>query len=543
MSHRFAKLLPPLYLPLGLVFALPFFITSGMAAPLAYLSGVPALCLLLYELRSPHRLSLGAYWQRGFLFSMGYYLGVYSWFIYLYPLDFLKVTPLQAVGVVLFAWIGLSLVATLCFSFIIPNTAWVARCSLFASHPLLLPMVFPAVFTVFSLLISFTWAGVPWGMLALTQVAFPQLIATASLFGGYFVTFIVVATNAYVAYGLLILYQTGAWRRALPAMLLALSLFAGNLACGMLLYRTPHKSTGSITATVMQGNVSSRDKWAGELSLWEHYKAMAEEIAEQTVTDKTHVILWSETALPYTLSAADRSELSALAQATGAHHYVGAFLEKQEGKYNALFSIDAEGRFGVTAYRKRRPVPFGEFVPWEPIVRAVFPTMADLALVGNLEAGTSSAVFREDFGRVGALICFDSIYESLARDAVRDGAELLMISTNDSWFEGSPALHQHQGQAILRAVESGRYVLRAANTGISSVITDKGDVLCSLGQQQQGYLTQDVQLYQYRTLYSYIGNSFVYLLLALCLAAGMWGSIQRRLLIDSAAEEEAKERL
>ncbi len=528
MSNRFKS--PWLYLPLGLVFALPFFFESGWAAPLAYISGIPALFLLLRALTEEADRSFGYFWRRGFLFSMGYYLGVYSWFIYLYPLSFLGVTAGQAVGVVLVAWIGLSLVATLCFSFIIPNTAWVARCSLFTSRPYLLPLVFPCVFTVFSFLISLTWAGVPWGMFSLTQTAFPPLIATASLFGNYFITFILVAVNAYIAYGLLLLYRTRIWRRALPAFLVAVSLFAGNLACGAVIYMIPHGASDSITATVMQGNVSSREKWSGEgVSLRQHYELLARDIADSTdVNNKQHVILWSETALPTTLSKKDKEWLSGLAADTGAHHYIGAFLTENEERYNAIYSVDETGSFSDVTYRKRRLVPFGEFVPWEPIVQAVFPTMAELALVGNLQSGTDSAVYQEDFGRVGALICFDSIYEPLARDAVRDGAELLMISTNDSWFEGSPALHQHLSQAILRAVENGRYVLRAANTGISSIITDKGDVLATLGERQQGYLTEDVSLYEYRTLYSYIGNLFVYLLIAGALTAGVWGSVERR---------------
>ena len=89
---------------------------------------------------------------------------------------------------------------------------------------------------------------------------------------------------------------------------------------------------------------------------------------------------------------------------------------------------------------------------------------------------------------------------------MRDGAQLIALSTNDSWFTDSAALYMHNAQAQLRAIENGRYVVRAANTGISTVINSKGVVTEQLSPLVDGMVVEDVCANTHRTLYSHIGN-------------------------------------
>ena len=96
---------------------------------------------------------------------------------------------------------------------------------------------------------------------------------------------------------------------------------------------------------------------------------------------------------------------------------------------------------------------------------------------------------------------------------MRDGAELICLPTNDSWFLDSAAAYMHHAQARLRAIESGRYIVRAADTGISSVIAPDGSVEAELAPLTEGVSIATVYPTTARTLYSYIGNTFVYLLL------------------------------
>ena len=150
--------------------------------------------------------------------------------------------------------------------------------------------------------------------------------------------------------------------------------------------------------------------------------------------------------------------------------------------------------------------------PVKALIDTVLPDAKDL---GNIDTHANSYVpLDSDEADIGSLICFDSIYDELARDSTRSGAQVLTISTNDSWFMDSAALDMHNAQAKLRAIENGRYVVRAANTGISSVISPTGAEISSIGALSEGQITEEVGLRDNLTLYTRIGNLFVYICIA-----------------------------
>ena len=148
----------------------------------------------------------------------------------------------------------------------------------------------------------------------------------------------------------------------------------------------------------------------------------------------------------------------------------------------------------------------------------LIPPLANLsALDTELTPGADSALFETAWGNIGGLICFDSIYESLALDSVRDGAGVLVLSSNDSWFFDSAAIYQHERQARLRAIETGRYLVRAGNTGISTVISDRGERLVWIDALTEGYAVADVEIKDGGTLYTTVGNLLVYASIAFVL--------------------------
>src|SRR6185436_16799729 len=109
-------------------------------------------------------------------------------------------------------------------------------------------------------------------------------------------------------------------------------------------------------------------------------------------------------------------------------------------------------------------VPFGEYVPMKSLL-----FFADKLVegVGDFAAGTDPVVFDADGRRMSVAICYESVYPDIARTFVQRGSQLLVTITNDAWFKRSSAAFQHFDQGLLRAIEEGRYVVRAANTGIS----------------------------------------------------------------------------
>jgi apolipoprotein N-acyltransferase len=197
---------------------------------------------------------------------------------------------------------------------------------------------------------------------------------------------------------------------------------------------------------------------------------------------------------------------------------VGAFAGDEEGnEYNALYMVYPDGSISDTVYAKRHLVPFGEYVPMKAVTEILIAPLAGLNLGADLTAGTDAALFDSEWGKIGSLICFDSIYEQLTIDTAREGAELIVLSTNDSWFYDSKAVYQHQGHAQLRAIESGRAVVRAANSGISSIITSKGEATQTIEPLIKSYAVDDVTFSSEKTLYTRIGNLFVWLCAAFVL--------------------------
>ena len=444
----------------------------------------------------------------GLLFFWGYYAVIFHWFFYMYPLSFSGLPKAAAVVVVVVACFGLAFLQALVGAFVFPLFWRISRGRLVQKIPPLMPLVGAALWCVMEWVLTLTWAGVPWSRLALGQMKMAAVVQSASLFGSYFITFLIVLVNFLLAYTLY-------FRRGLAAALAAL-LFSANLLTGMTLLFINKDVGEPIRVAAVQPNVSTADKWDEDKFI--DSLLLHEKYTEQAAAEGASIVVWPESAIPYDveLMPGVQSRLSRLADQTDAYVIVGAFRAEKGKEYNALYVYQPDGTCGEDYYYKQRLVPFGEFVPLEDLVQVVIPPLAELTAFAdkNLTAGHESTVIKTEHGTVGALICFDSIYEDLTRESVLNGAELIVLSTNDSWFADSAALYMHNRQASLRAIESGRYIVRSANTGISCVITPTGEVLELVGANRGGVVIADVYARGDFTLYTRIGNLWIWLCIA-----------------------------
>jgi len=523
---------PLLYVLCGVLFSLPMVVPA--LAPIAYVS---AAFVYLFEydrsvsLPDGKKHPLLRAYGRGFLFLYAYGLGTFWWFAELYPLDFVGLGKGASLAVVLAGWFGLPLLQGIigAFQFLLFHVF--LRVCRVREKRCLVPPLAATLWCLFEYLQTLTWAGVPWGKLAMGQTGYLPLIQSVSLFGPYFIAFLIITVNVTLAMGFCAYREKKTPRAAVPCLLLAVLLFSGNLLYGAcrIAFRDKSVSDTTVKAAAIQGNVSSKEKWGASsyrLTL-DRYTALTEKAAE----DGALLVVWPETALPYEIDtdSALADHLQSLSDDGNIYLFVGAF-QRGDGDelLNALFLTEPSGMFGEAAYYKRRLVPFGEFVPMRTLFETVFPPLADLAILSeDLTGGEEVQLLETSVGKVGALICFDSIYESLARESVREGATLLLLSTNDSWFGDSSAVWQHNRHAILRAVENGRYVVRAANTGVSTVISDTGRVLSSLDPFETGYVSGEVEIFTEMTLYTKIGDGILLLCplyLAFAAAFSLWQS-------------------
>ena len=474
---------------------------------LEWLTLVPAAIVLISISEDENIRKRGIYGY-GFFFFFCFYLVNYHWFINLYPLDFVGgMTKPAALAVVLSGCIGLSAFQAVFGGLVFLIFVSGARTS---SAKRFLPVsafLAGGLWAIFEWTQTLTWAGVPWGRLAIGQTGWLVGAQSASLFGSCFVTFLIVTVNFLVAYAVL-----KADKRKLTAIL-ASSIFLANTLLGAAIYMSYSDKGESVTISAVQGNISSQEKWTSEirqktLDVYEEYTV---EAAEEGAT----IVVWPETALPYNFEDNKAMEryVSKLAKKNGVTILCGAFsYDEDENEFNSIIAFLPDGSIHETVYSKRHLVPFGEFVPLREVFEIIIPPLTELSMISSdLAQGTAANVLELDETSIGSLICFDSIYDELARDSARSGAKILAISTNDSWFLDSAALDMHNAQAKLRAIENRRYVVRSANTGISSVISPRGREIASLERLVDGQITAEVYPIESHTLFTYIGNLFVYL--------------------------------
>ncbi len=504
----------PLWLLLsGVLCALPQ--SFPVLAPLAWCAMIPAGIVLLREATDAGRRRLRL-WGLGLCFYLPYFCLGYHWFIALYPLAFTGMSESAVAVVVVLGCVGLGLFHGGLTALTFPLCGILFRAPLCRRFPWTRLPLAALVWCIAEWAQTTGWLGVPWVKLALGQTAWLPVLQVVSLGGSYLLAFAIVLCNLCFAEAIL----SRKWRdRRIMAGLLA---FGIPFAAGSVLYLADEakaKSRLTVTVAALQGNVSSQEKW--ESDMLGEVMTRYTDLTLDAVAEGATLVVWPETAIPYTLRryAPMIDYLEQLADATEADLLVGAFSEDGTAQYNTMHTVRPEAGLMPGGYSKRHLVPFGEYLPMADFFETYLTPLTELRMnMANIASGDAVAVRDLDGVRVGSLICFDSIYETAARDAARHGANLLAISTNDSWFGDSAAVYQHNAQAILRAVETGLAVVRAANTGISSIITPRGNVVASLPPLVEGQVTAAVELAEGDTPYTILGNWVIHLALA---AVGM----------------------
>ncbi len=466
---------------------------------------VPFALLCFSESEGVGRRRLFREYKIGFFFFFGFYLVCYSWFLSMYPLSVTGMPAAAALGVVLLALMGISFFQSLGFAVILPIFRAALRRGLYRG---VLPIFMGALWCIGEWLQNFFWFGLPWVRLALGQVENPALFRSANLFGSYFVTFLIVSVNFYIA----LTIMAGQKKKRMAFSFAAALIFLLNGIYGMLdLHISSEKTRETVRISALQGNISTEEKWSDYMleSTFEIYERLCAKASEAGAD----YALFPETVFPY---VAEFDPDIDFALRKWAYKYdmtlmVGTFGDTEEGTSN-IIRVYEPSKDGINVYSKQRPVPFGEYVPMRDVIMTVLPILGEINMLNrSLVPGEGSSVWQSSDGSFGHLICFDSIYDSAARESARNGAEALMISTNDSWFGDSVGTRMHSAQAILRAVENGRSVVRAANTGISSVISPEGEIKEFIECDIAGQITADIELSKELTLYTRIGNIFVYI--------------------------------
>jgi apolipoprotein N-acyltransferase len=239
------------------------------------------------------------------------------------------------------------------------------------------------------------------------------------------------------------------------------------------------------------------------------------------------LVAWGESSLGRDPSAnpGDVARLAATARAAGAPVLAGVDAQRagEGGIYKSALLVGPDGVLG--SYDKMRLVPFGEYVPLRPLLGWV-TRFTDAAAVDR-HRGTHLAVLDAGGLAVGPLICFESAFPDLARNLAARGAEVVVVQTADTTFQGSWGQDQHASLSAVRAVEAGRPVLQAAISGTSAAFDARGRRLAWAPGSFRGAAVVTLPLTTERTPYVRVGD-VVPVACGLALAVGAAVAAARR---------------
>jgi apolipoprotein N-acyltransferase len=291
------------------------------------------------------------------------------------------------------------------------------------------------------------------------------------------------------------------------------------LAGLLLLPALPDAKPGSETALLLQPNISETEEWTTD-----SVDRMQQELASLTLTgalaersQPPSLLVWPEVPAPlyFYEDARFRGYAQALARATRAHLLLGVVAHTKSGAPLNSATLLSPAGAALARYDKVHLVPFGEFVPWP------FGFAESISSeVGNFQAGSRVVVPAAGTHRLGAFICYESVFPNFVRQFVAGGAEVLVNISNDGWFGKSAARAQHLTIARMRAAENRRWLLRATNDGITATIDPAGRLRGTLPSYVQATSYTGFDYISERTLYTRFGDWFAAMcasIAALCL--------------------------
>ena len=367
----------------------------------------------------------------------------------------------------------------------------------------------PALWVTLEYMRGLTRFGFPWGQAA--DAAYGQLpvIQLASITGIWGVSFLIVLVNVALYVGL----------RSRDARYPALALLlAGAIALwGWTQLERPLPDGRDLRVAIVQPNIPQRirndPRRLEEFS--NIYQTLLAGISAEG--ESVELTILPESILPTFVLEDERvrGPLTSWAQANDSTLLFGTY-RREPGDarvYNSAALLSPSGTT-VGTYDKIQLVPFStEYFPGIALLDQLGVTQwLPIGRLGALTPGTDFEPLKSPLGAIATPICFESIFSRISRAFVLRGAELIVTVTNDAWFKDTWALPQHFVKGVYRAVETGRYFVQAANTGISGIIDPQGRIVARTQIEERTALLGAVRLLHERTLYTRYGDWFVYFL-------------------------------
>jgi len=372
------------------------------------------------------------------------------------------------------------------------------------------------------------WAltGFPWNPIGFALMPDPLLMQSVALVG-------VTGMNALAAFVYAAPALLGTRRGAVAGVSVAILLGAAHVGYGWHRLQAPlGEPTRTISVRIVQPNIDLSEKWEGPAA--ERIFATTMGLSEAAEGQPSPaLVLWPETSVPFLFNERPDA-LRAIGEVLepGQLLLAGAVRAEADSSggdtryYNALVAVSEEGVI-TDAVDKVHLVPFGEYIPFSGLFARLG---VDSFVAGpmNFAAGPSHRLLRLPGGVMAApFICYEIIFPDLVMEAAA-GADVVVNVTNDAWFGDTAGPYQHLRQAQIRAVETGRPVLRAANNGISAIIDGRGRIADALALNTRGAIDGVIAIHAGAGRFFLSSVETGILILCLCFAGGFLSLVRRK---------------
>jgi apolipoprotein N-acyltransferase len=366
----------------------------------------------------------------------------------------------------------------------------------------------PSVWVGLEFIRAHLLTGFPWALMGHSQYNYLPVIQIAELSGVYGISFLIVLVNQTLYWVFWSDAPFLGWSRKWKEAVFTFFLFILTLCFGFYSLsnqRQKDQQVPALSVAVIQGNIDQSLKW--DPAYQEETIRIYRDLSQEALLSTPELIIWPETAVPFYFLNENRFTpgLFRLTRVGQTHLLFGSpALDHQRGEthyYNRAYLLSPEGR--INFYDKVHLVPFGEYIP----LKRFLPFVGKMVqAIGDFSPGMGSYGLPHPRGKIGVLICFETIFPELSRAYKQEGCRILVNMTNDAWFGNTSAPYQHLSMLVFRAVENRVWIARAANTGFSAVIDTSGRIVKRVPLFQAGGIYAKIPLRGEKTFYSNHGD-------------------------------------
>ncbi len=371
----------------------------------------------------------------------------------------------------------------------------------------------PFLWVAMEFIITHLFTGFPWGLLGNSQAYNLYFLQWASAAGVYGLSFLLILFQSLICLTII--------KKNLRILIIPLVLIIGLHAGGFFILSSQPEEKPDFTGAVIQGNTPAATDFSAIdysrfMSLFSRYMSLSRQAAEQGA----NCIIWPELSVPICFTCSFgiyprlTEQIYTFVQNCGCTMLLGTNESTETGSKTEYFNsaVCVSPDLSLSFYYKTHLVPFGEYTPY----KFIFGFLTNFThAIGELTPGRELRLHKMNSFSFGSPICYEIIFPALVRKFTRQGAEFLVTITNDGWYGTSAAPYQHFAIAVIRAVENRRFLLRAATTGISGIISPTGRIIAKSRLNTSVFLTAPVSCRDNQTFYVRYGDWPAYISLTI----------------------------